>query len=115
MTYVPVIKHARHCATTGVGAWFMAEPGFIINCQSTENLFSRVCSRCLHFSDHASYLAASKTVELDVETNDNIDNGKMWTSRDISDSTTGSSAREAGGKLWELSRSFPRSTSLGEC
>ena len=30
----------------------------------------------------------TKTVMLDVETNDNIDDEKMWTSRDISDSTT---------------------------
>ena len=30
----------------------------------------------------------TKTVKLDVETNDNIANDKMWTSRDISDSTT---------------------------
>ena len=29
-----------------------------------------------------------KFVMLDIETNDNIDDEKMWTSRDISDSTT---------------------------
>ena len=43
----------------------------------------------------------TKTVMLDVETNDNIDKEKMWKNRDISDITTWSSAREAGGKLWK--------------
>ena len=31
---------------------------------------------------------STKTVMLEVETNDNIDNEKMWKSREISDNTT---------------------------
>ena len=31
---------------------------------------------------------STKTVMLHVQTNDNIDDEQMWTSRDISDSTT---------------------------
>ena len=33
--------YARRCATTGAGAWSMAEPGFIIMFQSTE-AFGRI-------------------------------------------------------------------------
>ena len=38
---VPGVCYARRCATTGAGAWFLSEPGFIIMCQSTE-AFGRI-------------------------------------------------------------------------